>query len=143
MTKTNKPRAIIYARLACKDKWTDTRLDAQVEVAKKLADEHGLIVDKVIVEVASGSSVKQRPGLRAVLEQAKSGEVSHVVVADMTRLLRSGKAADWRHISEAFADGNVRVLTQDGIRSLSDLDRQLQALGMGTPSGRDKQPQIY
>ena len=135
MTETNN-RALIYARLACKDKWTDTRLDAQVEVAKKLADEHGLIVDKVIVEVASGSSVKQRPGLRAVLEQAKSGEVSHVVVADMTRLLRSGKAADWRHISEAFADGNVRVLTQDGIRSLSDLAVHLQALDAGVLSGR-------
>ena len=135
MTETNN-RALIYARLACKDEWTDTRLDAQVEVAKKLADEHGLIVDKVIVEVASGSSVKQRPGLRAVLEQAKSGEVSHVVVADMTRLLRSGKAADWRHISEAFADGNVRVLTQDGIRSLSDLAVHPQALDAGVLSGR-------
>ena len=135
MTETNN-RALIYARLACKDEWTDTRLDAQVEVAKKLADEHGLIVDKVIVEVASGSSVKQRPGLRAVLEQAKSGEVSHVIVADLTRLLRGGRAADWRHISEAFADGNVRVLTQDGIRSLSDLAVHPQALDAGVLSGR-------
>jgi len=74
MTETNN-RAIIYARLACKDKWTDTRLDAQAEAAKKLANEHGLAVDNAIVEVASGSSIKQRPGLRAVLEQAKVGQV--------------------------------------------------------------------
>ena len=138
MTETNN-RSIIYARLACKDKWTDTRLDTQVEAARKLADEHGLIVDNVIVEVASGSSIKQRPGLRTVLDQVKAGQVSHVIMADATRLLRGGKAADWRHIAEAFADGNFRVLTQDGIRSLSGLAAQLQALGMGTPSGRDKQ----
>lgn len=109
MTQTNN-RAIIYARLACKDQWTDTRLDAQVEVAKKLAVEHGLAVDNVIVEVASGSTIKQRPGLRAVLAQAKAGQVSHVIVADMTRLLRGGSAAEWRHIAKALADGNV----QDG-----------------------------
>ena len=120
MTHTNN-RAIIYARLACKNQWTDTRLDAQVAVAKKLAVKHGLAVGNVIVEVASGSSIKQRPGLRAVLEQAKAGQVSHVIVADLTRLLRGGKAADWRHIAKAFADGNVRVVTQDGILALSVL----------------------
>ena len=135
MTETNN-RAIIYARLACKDKWTDTRLDAQAEAAKKLANEHGLAVDNAIVEVASGSSIKQRPGLRAVLEQAKVGQVSHVIMADATRLLRGGKASDWRHISAAFADSNVQVVTQDGIHSLNDLAVQLQALGTGTLSGR-------
>ena len=135
MTETNN-RAIIYARLACKDKWTDTRLDAQVEAAKKLANEHGLAVDNAIVEVASGSSIKQRPGLRAMLEQAKAGEVSHVIVADLTRLLRGGRAADWRHIARAFGERDVQVVTQDWIFAVSDLAPQLQAPGARLPSGR-------
>jgi len=112
-TETHKPQATIYARLACRDKWVDTRLDAQIEAGKKSAADHGLIIKNVITEVESGSSLKQRFGLRSLLEQARSGQVTHVIISDFTRLLRTGKAADWRHIAEAFVAGGVTVIAGD------------------------------
>lgn len=82
------PRAAILARVSTAKQETDRQITELQAVAKA----KGWKVVAVIAETISGAS-KQRPDIERVLELAKAGEISKVMVHEVSRIARRGGIA--------------------------------------------------
>lgn len=81
-------RAVILARVSTAKQETDRQITELQAVAKT----KGWEVVAVIAETISGAS-KQRPDIDRVLELAKAGEISKVMVHEVSRIARRGGIA--------------------------------------------------
>ena len=89
MTTTSIPRAAIYCRVSTdKQEQDGTSLDSQESACKAYCDQHGLTVADVYRETFSGYT-RERPQLRKLREQVRSGAVDTVVVYATDRLARN------------------------------------------------------
>lgn len=85
---TQPIRAAILARVSTAKQETDRQITELQAVAKA----KGWEVVAVIAETISGAS-KQRPDIERVLELAKAGEISKVMVHEVSRIARRGGIA--------------------------------------------------
>lgn len=76
-------KVFAYLRVSTQDQVLDRQMDAIEAYAKA----HGLTIDRVFEEKASGKSTATRPELNRMLEQLREGDT--VIVNDLSRLSRS------------------------------------------------------
>jgi site-specific DNA recombinase len=72
-------RAVIYARYSS-DLQSAASIDDQIRLCReRIEQEHGIIVDIYADYAISGSTLINRPGMRALLSEAKRGKFDYVV----------------------------------------------------------------
>lgn len=117
--------AYIYVRLSRAEVQgegtLEDKLTNRVEQCQELAKRHGLAVatDNVIIETKSGGSLSGRPGMLKLLELAQVGRVSHIITPYADRLTRGDKA-DEQAVEDALYDGEVTVITHDGVERFDE-----------------------
>ncbi len=81
-------RAAIYARYST-DLQSASSIDDQIRLCRERVEkENGAIVEVYSDYAISGSSVRNRPGMRALLEEAKLGKFDYVIAEALDRLSR-------------------------------------------------------
>jgi DNA invertase Pin-like site-specific DNA recombinase/predicted Fe-S protein YdhL (DUF1289 family) len=108
-----------YVRLSRDDPDATTplseRFALRIGILQSLARQHGHLLDEenIIVEQASGGSIRERPLFRALLERCEAGEISILYSPYQDRILRGDKA-DEQAIEDAFVLGGVTLITTEG-----------------------------
>jgi len=113
------PAIIAYLRLS-RDEEKERGVSMEDKIALRrdilltIAKHHNidLAPSQVVVELASGGSLNERPEILALLERCRRKEVHTVIAFDVDRLTRD--VADLKTISNAFFKGEVRLITQRG-----------------------------
>src|SRR6185295_692748 len=91
------PRAIIYARYSS-DLQSDKSVDDQVRECKKLAARDDYTIIETFEDRAiSGALLNQRPGIQALLDRVRRGDVDAVLAEGLDRISR-----DQEHIAGVF-----------------------------------------
>jgi site-specific DNA recombinase len=86
--RNNSMRAAIYARYST-DLQSASSIEDQIRLCReRVAKENGAIVEIYSDYAISGSSVRNRPGMRALLEEAKRGKFDYVIAEALDRLSR-------------------------------------------------------
>ena len=80
-------RAVIYARYSS-DLQSETSIDDQVQLCREHADKLDANVTAVHTDYAISGSVMNRPGLQALLAEARDGKMDIVVSEALDRLSR-------------------------------------------------------
>lgn len=112
--------AALYARYST-EMQSESSIDDQHRECERLAERHGFEVVARFSDAAISGGTTQRPGYQAMLEAARSGEISVIVAEDASRL--------WRNLAEQaprlaeLADLGVHVITHD-------LDTRVETAGM-------------
>jgi site-specific DNA recombinase len=95
-------RAAIYARYST-DLQSASSIEDQIRLCRERVEkDNGSIVEIYSDYAISGSSVRNRPGMRALLETAKSGKFDCVIAEALDRLSRDQEDIG-RHLQEAAA----------------------------------------
>jgi DNA invertase Pin-like site-specific DNA recombinase len=74
---------------------------------------------QIIKEVVSGETIKERPGIRKVLDLITTQNISGVLCADCSRLSR-GDLKDCGHIIRCFQFSNTKIITPKHTYFLAD-----------------------
>jgi DNA invertase Pin-like site-specific DNA recombinase len=102
-------RAAIYARYST-DLQSASSIEDQIRLCRELAEkENGAIVEIYSDYAISGSSVRNRPSMRALLEAAKSGKFDCVIAEALDRLSRDQE--DIAAIYKRLRHSDIRLLT--------------------------------
>ena len=104
-TKHNREFGVPYGYVRCSTLHLDPLVAEQVRAIFALAS-RGVPVKALTVDFSSGGTV-DRAGLRGLIEAAKRGLVSEVVVSDPSRLARSH--IELEHLLRQFDALGVRV----------------------------------
>ena len=81
-------RVVIYARYST-DLQSASSIEDQIRLCRERVEkENGTIVEIYSDYAISGSSIRNRPGMRALLEGAKSGKFDCVIAEALDRLSR-------------------------------------------------------
>src|SRR5262245_121575 len=84
----NPMRAVIYARYSS-DLQSEASIDDQVRLCRERVEkENGTVVDVYADYAISGGSVRNRPGMQVLLDQAKTGKFDHVIAEALDRVSR-------------------------------------------------------
>lgn len=84
------------------------------EILTDLASRYGIKVAKVYRELVSGSTIADRPEVRKLLEEVRSGVVDGVLVTEVSRLAR-GRTIDQGTVAEAFRESGTLIVTPSKI----------------------------
>ncbi len=89
-------KAAGYLRVSTEDQAAENAygLDAQKETIEKYCEANNIELVSIFQDTVSGG-LHDRPGLLALLEKAKSGEVTRVIVAKLDRLSRDTMYCLW------------------------------------------------
>jgi len=109
ITRPEKPRCAIYARVSSRRQAAEGSLDRQRQRLESHAREQGYQVVKVFTEIASGLNENRR-GLRRLLKMAREGKIDKVVVEFQDRLARFG----FKYLETYFAAFDVQVEVVNG-----------------------------
>jgi len=102
-------RAVIYARYST-DLQSASSIEDQVRLCRERAEkENATIVDIYSDYAISGSSLRNRPGMRALLEEAKKGRFDCVIAEALDRISRDQE--DIAAIYKRLRYSDIRVLT--------------------------------
>jgi site-specific DNA recombinase len=102
-------RAVIYARYSS-DLQTDASIDDQVRMCRERAQCDGFEVVDVYTDYAiSGGSLNNRPGMLALMQQAKQGTFDLVLAEALDRISRDQE--DIAAIYKRLAHADVRIVT--------------------------------
>src|SRR6476659_5839735 len=102
-------RAVIYARYSS-DLQSEASIEDQIRLCReRVQQENGTVVDVYADYAISGGSVRNRPGMQALLEQAKSGKFDHVVAEALDRVSRDQE--DIAAIYKRLRHSDIRLLT--------------------------------
>ena len=102
-------RAAIYARYST-DLQSASSIEDQIRLCRECVEkENGGIVEIYSDYAISGSSVRNRPGMRALLEGAKSGKFDCVISEALDRLSRDQE--DIAAIYKRLRHSDIRLLT--------------------------------
>ena len=121
---------IIYARYST-DRQDEQSIETQIALAKAFAQERGWKVEEVFEDRAiSGTKLKSRPGIQAVLRRIKGGEVNILLCMSVDRISRdmehsSGILKQLRHYGvELWTVQNATPVTdmELGLRSIISHD---------------------
>jgi site-specific DNA recombinase len=102
-------RAVIYARYSS-DLQSATSIEDQFRLCReRVEQENGTVVETYADYAISGSSLRNRPSMQALLKQAKSGTFDHVVAEALDRISRDQE--DIAAIYKRLRHSDVRLLT--------------------------------
>jgi DNA invertase Pin-like site-specific DNA recombinase len=102
-------RAAIYARYST-DLQSASSIEDQIRLCRERVEkENGSIVEIYSDYAISGSSVRNRPGMRALLEEAKLGKFDHVIAEALDRVSRDQE--DIAAIYKRLRHCDIRLLT--------------------------------
>ena len=102
-------RAAIYARYSS-DNQREASIEDQVRLCRERVAEENSAVSEVYTDYAvSGGTMKNRPGLQALLNDAKRGMFDRVVAEALDRVSRDQE--DIAAIFKRLTHANVRILT--------------------------------
>ena len=102
-------RAVIYARYSS-DVQSEASIEDQIRLCReRVQQENGTVVDVYADYAISGGSVRNRPGMQALLDQAKSGRFDHVVAEALDRVSRDQE--DIAAIYKRLRHSDIRLLT--------------------------------
>jgi site-specific DNA recombinase len=102
-------RAVIYARYSS-DLQSESSIEDQIRLCReRVQQENGTVVDVHADYAISGGSVRNRPGMQALLDQAKSGKFDHVVAEALDRVSRDQE--DIAAIYKRLRHSDIRLLT--------------------------------
>ena len=100
----------LYSKTAIKDQKS---IDQQIKILKNFADQNGFKNIKIFVDNGVSGSAYERQEFKRLLKLIKSGEVSALIVKDISRLGR-----DFIEVTNlmnvTFPKYNVRLITVDG-----------------------------
>jgi DNA invertase Pin-like site-specific DNA recombinase len=102
-------RAVIYARYSS-DLQSAASIEDQIRLCReRVEQEKGTIVDVYADYAISGSSVRNRPSMQALLEQAKKGKFDCVVAEALDRVSRDQE--DIAAIYKRLRHSDIRLVT--------------------------------
>ena len=102
-------RAVIYARYSS-ELQSAASIEDQVRLCReRVEDEGGTVVETYADYAISGSSLRNRPSMQALLKQAKSGTFDYVVAEALDRVSRDQE--DIAAIYKRLRHSDVRLLT--------------------------------
>ena len=86
------------------------------EIVLRLAAQHNLRLreEDILCERSTGTSLSARPGLLALLERCRKGEISTILTPYQDRLTRGGDH-DRGTIKEALCLGSVTLISTEGV----------------------------
>jgi DNA invertase Pin-like site-specific DNA recombinase len=110
---TKPSLAVGYVRVAaCPPEGSRPRLDAQAETIRAFAVTAGIELGRIFEDAGESAHNRNRPGLVALLGAVEAGQVTVVIVPDLTRLARdSGQLA---RLLDAFDRHGVRLVCSGG-----------------------------
>ncbi|MGF6821165.1 site-specific DNA recombinase [Microbacterium sp. ZKA21] len=104
-------RAVIYARISRDREGREVGVDNQVATCRKIAERHGLTVQRVYVDNDRGaSSLSKKPRLdyQAMTAAAKRGEFEWIIAYSMSRVSR--RPAEWEELIALSANDGIQFL---------------------------------
>ena len=102
-------RAVIYARYST-DLQSASSIEDQIRLCRERVEkENGAIVEIYSDYAISGSSIRNRPGMRALLEEAKRGKFDYVIAEALDRLSRDQE--DIAAIYKRLRHSDIRLHT--------------------------------
>ena len=102
-------RAVIYARYST-DLQSASSIEDQIRLCRERVEkENGVIVEIYSDYAISGSSIRNRPSMRALLEEAKRGKFDYVIAEALDRLSRDQE--DIAAIYKRLRHSDIRLLT--------------------------------
>src|SRR4051794_39063291 len=102
-------RAASYARVSTAQQARGESLDAHISKASKHIEYHEWTLTKVYKDAGRSGRKIERPGLTAMLADAKAGEFDKVVVSRLDRLGRN--ARDLLNVSQQLRDYGVDLVS--------------------------------
>ena len=102
-------RAVIYARYSS-ELQSSTSIEDQTRLCReRVAHENGTVVEVYADYAISGSSLRNRPSMQALLKQAKTGAFDHVVAEALDRISRDQE--DIAAIYTRLRHSDIRLIT--------------------------------
>ena len=102
-------RAVIYARYSS-ELQSSTSIEDQTRLCRERVEhENGTVVEVYADYAISGSSLRNRPSMQALLKQAKTGAFDHVVAEALDRISRDQE--DIAAIYKRLQHSDIRLLT--------------------------------
>jgi site-specific DNA recombinase len=102
-------RAVIYARYSS-DLQSEASIEDQIRLCReRVEQDNGTVVDVYSDYAISGGSVRNRPGMQALLDQAKTGKFDHVVAEALDRVSRDQE--DIAAIYKRLRHSDIRLVT--------------------------------
>jgi len=96
---------------------------SQREMYAKLRDEYNWGVEELIFEQGSGTSLRERPKLRTLLDRIENNNgdgICGIFVVEQDRLSRPENLIDYARICSALQDFNIKLVIQHNVLDLSD-----------------------
>ena len=111
MQPSDSPEAVIYARYSSHSQ-RDVSIEQQIRACKLFAERHGIDVVKIYEDRALTGTNDKRPGFQQMIQDAKRGGWSYVIVYTLDRFARD------RYDSAVYK----RQLKQLGVKVLSAME---------------------
>ena len=119
----NKKISALYCRLSVDDKLDEESnpITNQKSILAKYAKEHGFGNTRYFVDDGTSGTVFNRPGLNAMLEEVKAGNVAVVIFKGQSRIGRD--VLEVGLLKRTFEENNVRyIAAADGLDSAKGFD---------------------
>lgn len=125
--ETEDEKGVIYVRRSIDDDTESKSLEGQIADLTKVAREHDitLVCDPIVDEGETGTNFN-RPGIQQVAALAEMGEISYLIVDDISRIGRSAPET-LSFIAQLESDHEVTILTPTGGLDISQVEDLMQA----------------
>jgi len=107
-----------YARVSTEKQEGNNSLKLQEEAYERDKERYGWVNMPIIKETGSGTSLKDREGVKELLRLVENGEVEGVWVIDTDRLCRPENLIDLDTIYDVFIGNDVKLVTPTRIYDL-------------------------
>lgn len=120
-------KGVIYVRRSVDDDTESKSLEGQIADLTKVAREQDitLVCDPIVDEGETGTDFN-RPGIQQVAALAEMGEISYLIVDDISRIGRSAPET-LSFIAQLESDHEVTILTPTGGLDISQVEDLMQA----------------
>jgi len=120
-------RGVIYVRRSTDSDAESKSLEGQISDLRQVAQDHNatLIRDPIVDDGETGTDFN-RPGIQEVAALAEMGEISYLIVDDISRIGRSAPET-LSFIAKLESDHEVTILTPTGALDISQVEDLMQA----------------
>lgn len=130
--------AVIYTRVACRDKSAKELIELQETKCKREAIKQGCTIVAEFSDIGQSSNKFDRPGLQELMNYIVKNKVDKVIVTSVDRLARNVASVseirsfcDKHHVQivslESTTTNAEDTLMENIIRSIKDFDKQLRS----------------
>jgi len=113
MAKSNKNiNCIIYARLSQEDGYdsTSVSIENQISICKDYANEHGLIITKILYDDGFSGTNFDRPAFIEMMEMLERKEANCIIVKDLSRFGRNFLQVS-AYVEDYFPAHRIRLIS--------------------------------